>query len=100
MREFLAYNPKADFKNINAPVLAITGSHDIQVDPEDLKTMKQLITSDFESHSPEGLSHLFRQDDHKKGLATYKSQAKMPVDQNTIKLVADWLELRAQSQRA
>ena len=99
MREFLAYDPKADFKNIKAPVLAITGSHDIQVDPEDLKTMKQLTSSDFESHSPEGLSHLLRQDDHKKGLATYKSQAKMPVDQNTIKLIADWLALRAQSHR-
>ena len=34
MREFLAYDPAEDLATIKAPILAITGAKDIQVDPQ------------------------------------------------------------------
>jgi pimeloyl-ACP methyl ester carboxylesterase len=49
-REFMAYDPATDLPGIYAPVLAITGSKDIQVDPADLQKMAGLVRSEFEPH--------------------------------------------------
>jgi pimeloyl-ACP methyl ester carboxylesterase len=43
MREFLAYDPAADLARIQIPVLALTGSKDIQVNPADLQRMAETV---------------------------------------------------------
>ena len=39
MREFIAYDPGPVFAAANVPILAVTGSKDIQVDPADLEVI-------------------------------------------------------------
>ena len=62
MREFLAYDPAEDLARIEVPVLAITGSKDIQVNPADLDVMAGLVRSEFEPHVVPDLTHLLRAD--------------------------------------
>jgi uncharacterized protein len=62
MRDFLAYDPAPDLARITVPVLAITGSRDLQVDPADLQTMAELTTGAFERHLLPGVTHLMRPD--------------------------------------
>jgi uncharacterized protein len=95
MREFLSYDPSADLSRLRVPVLAITGSKDIQVDPHDLKIMAGLVKSDFEPHEVSDLTHILRADAHEPGLAGYKQQMLMPVDPRVLELVGDWLQRKS-----
>ena len=42
-REFMAYDPAIDLPRVTVPMLAITGSKYIQVDPADLERMAGLV---------------------------------------------------------
>ena len=95
MREFMAYNPSETMSKVNVPVLAITGTNDVQVDPQDLQLLEKLITSDLETHAVEGLTHLLRTDNPNLGLKSYKAQAKKPVDPKVISLIGKWLSKRS-----
>jgi uncharacterized protein len=95
VREFLAYDPAPDLANVHAPVLAITGANDIQVDPDDLHRMAELIPADFESHVVPVVTHLLRADPDHGGLRDYRRQAKQPIDARVVGYVADWLERKA-----
>lgn len=91
LREFLTYDPAEDFARIGVPVLAITGSKDIQTPPEDLKTMERLVRGDFEAHEVPELTHLLRTDPGQPSLSTYKEQVRRPVDATVLGLVGEWL---------
>ena len=99
MREFLEYDPSPDLRTVRAPLLGITGSNDIQVDPGDLKLMAEQVPAQFESYELPGLSHLFRQDHEGLGLKGYRKQASMPLDGSVIKLVGGWLAHRLDSSK-
>ncbi len=92
MREFMAYNPAEDLARIRVPVLAITGSKDIQVDPADLTRMSQLVKSDFEYHVVPDVSHILRVEHGEPSVSTYRKQARQPVDPRILNLVSDWLQ--------
>jgi pimeloyl-ACP methyl ester carboxylesterase len=92
MREFLAYNPAADMPNIHVPVLAITGSKDIQVDPADLDRMAELVPAEFEKHEVPDVTHLLRAEPGEPSLSTYKAQVRQPVDGRVLSLIATWLK--------
>ncbi|PKQ15260.1 MAG: alpha/beta hydrolase [Actinobacteria bacterium HGW-Actinobacteria-7] len=92
MREFLAYDPTQDLGRIEVPVLAITGSKDIQVSPDDLDVMAGLVHSEFEPHVVPDVTHLLRADDDAvPSINTYKLQVKEPMDSRVLELVTDWL---------
>jgi uncharacterized protein len=95
MREFLAYDPAEDLARIRVPVLALTGSKDIQVDPADLELMARWVRSDFESHEVPDVTHLLRADPGEPSLATYRRQVLRPVDPRVLELVGDWLERKS-----
>jgi pimeloyl-ACP methyl ester carboxylesterase len=98
MREFLAYDPAADLARIEVPVLGITGSKDIQVDPADLDLMAALIPTEFEPHVVPDVTHLLRADDSAiPTVNTYKAQIQEPVDERVLELVTDWLGRRDSS---
>jgi pimeloyl-ACP methyl ester carboxylesterase len=92
MREFLAYDPAADMPNIHVPVLAITGSKDIQVDPADLDRMAELVPADVEKHEVSDVTHLLRAEPGEPSLSTYKAQAQQPVDGRILSLIGTWLK--------
>ncbi len=92
MREFLAYDPAEDLSRIRVPVLAITGSKDIQVNPADLQLMAGLVKSSFEAHEVPDLTHLLRADPGEPNMGTYRTQSLRPMDQRVLELIKDWLE--------
>ena len=92
MREFLIYDPARDLPKIAVPVLAITGSKDIQVDPDDLKRMANLVQASFEHHLIPGMTHILRIEKGEATLSKYKEQAKKPTEQKVLDLILRWLE--------
>lgn len=92
MREFLKYNPADDLPKIQVPVLAITGSKDIQVNPSDLKRMAELVKSEFESYEVPDATHILRAEFGEASLSTYDEQVQRPVDKRMLNLVSDWLQ--------
>jgi len=92
MRELLAYDPAEDLASITVPVLAMTGSKDIQVDPQDLARMAGLIKAPFEHHIIPDVTHMLRADPGQASLSTYKEQVKKPVDPRLTGLMLEWME--------
>ena len=92
MREFLTYNPAEDIPKIQAPVLAITGSKDIQVNPADLQRMAGLIKSEFEWHEVPDVTHILRAEAGAPTLSSYKQQVQQPVDERILTLISEWLQ--------
>ena len=45
MREFIAYDPLPTLRRVTVPVLALTGSKDVQVNPDDLRTIASTVAS-------------------------------------------------------
>ncbi|MGH3300923.1 MAG: alpha/beta hydrolase [Streptosporangiaceae bacterium] len=82
-RDFVAHDP--------APVLAITGGHDLQVPPSDVEAMGKLVHGSFEGHVVADLSHLLRPDPDSIGPRGYRRQARQPVSPEVLRLVTDWV---------
>jgi pimeloyl-ACP methyl ester carboxylesterase len=97
MREFIEYDPGQDLAKINVPVLAITGSKDIQVDPADLIRMGELIKGDFESHELPNVTHLLRVEEGEPTISNYKKQTRQPVDRRILEIVSVWLRNRIEA---
>jgi pimeloyl-ACP methyl ester carboxylesterase len=91
MREFIDYNPAEDLSKIKVPVLAITGAKDIQVNPDNLKRMEELVGSPFEYHLLDGVTHLLRDQEGNADISTYKKQLKQPIDSRILVLISLWL---------
>ena len=89
-REYMAYDPKSDLGAIAGPVLAITGSKDIQVDAGDVDRMRLLVTAPFVGETPDNLTHLLRSDEHRPGIRRYAAQLRGPVDPMLVERVATW----------
>ena len=90
-REFMAYEPRADLARIACPVLAITGSDDVQADPADVAEIGRIVRAPFTGSTPDGLTHVLRRmQDGRPGLAGYRSQLKQPVDAELVEHVVGW----------
>jgi len=94
MREFLAYNPADDLPKIKVPILAITGSKDIQVNPEDLKKMAEIVNTDFECHELPDITHILRIEKGSPSISTYKQQVNRPMYSGILNIILDWLKKR------
>jgi pimeloyl-ACP methyl ester carboxylesterase len=92
MREFIAYDPAPDLAKVHVPVLAITGTKDIQIDPADLDRMETLVPGPFQGHRLPDLTHLLRAEAGPPSLRTYKQQVGRDVDPRVIDLVGTWLK--------
>ncbi|MEV4458952.1 alpha/beta fold hydrolase [Microbispora sp. NPDC049633] len=90
-REFLDYDPAADLALIKAPVLAVTGDKDLQVDPGDLARMAELVPGPIETHLIPDLSHILRRQPGTPSLRAYKREAREPIDAQVRELVTGWL---------
>lgn len=90
-REFMEHDPADSLRRAGVPVLAITGSKDAQVDPDDVDRMKRLVPTTFDGHVLENVTHLLRTDDGPPSTKTYKQQMKRPVDETVLRLVSSWI---------
>jgi len=91
MRQFMVYDPAPELARIEVPVLAVTGDRDLQVDPDDLGVMRDLVKGPFQALRLPGVTHLLRAEGSKRGLSGYKEQARRPVDPRVISAVTGWL---------
>lgn len=91
LREFMAYDPTEDLERIAVPVLAITGSKDIQVDPADLERMAKLVKSPFEYHVIPDMTHMLRIERGEPSISKYKDEIKAPVEPELLEIVHNWL---------
>ena len=91
MREFMAYDPAQDLSNIQVPVLAITGSKDIQVMPADLERMRDLVPGEFEGHQIPDVTHMLRAEAGEPSVSEYKAEILRPVDSRILSLISTWL---------
>jgi pimeloyl-ACP methyl ester carboxylesterase len=94
MRELLTHDPRPHLANVKAPVLAITGGKDIQVDPADLDEIHKLVPGEVEIHRHPDLTHLLRRDQGNASIRSYRRQLRHPVDAALLTRVADWLTHR------
>ena len=91
MREFISYDPVPTLRRIEQPLLAITGSKDVQVDPRDLEDLQRLLDN-AETHVVEDVDHILR---HEGGEISnprhYRKQIDAPIDARVIDLMSVWL---------
>ncbi len=90
-REFLAHDPSASLEAVRVPVLAVTGSKDLQVDPDDVEQICALVPSECAGHVVDGITHLLRDEPGPPSVKTYKKQAKRPLDPQVLDLVIHWI---------
>lgn len=93
-REFMAYNPADDMPHITVPVLAITGSKDIQVDPADLERMANVLKVPFERHIIRDMTHMLRTEEGEPSISKYKEELKRPVERELLDITLRWLKNR------
>jgi len=91
MREYIAYDPLPVLRRARVPMLAITGSKDVQVDPADLATI-ETATASTETLSVEGVDHILRREERPiSNPRNYSKQIKKPVDPRVTDAITRWL---------
>jgi pimeloyl-ACP methyl ester carboxylesterase len=91
IRELADHDSRPDLAAIQAPVLAITGDKDIQVDPADLDEIRRLVSGEAEVHRIPDLTHLLRRDPGRPSVRSYRRLLRGPVDADVLALTAGWL---------
>lgn len=90
-REFMAFEPTEGLQRATVPVLAITGSKDLQVDPANIGTMERVIPTPFAGHVVGGVTHLLRHEPGPASVRTYKKQVRQPLDPRVTELLTEWV---------
>jgi pimeloyl-ACP methyl ester carboxylesterase len=97
MRTFLTLDPRDALRQVRVPVLALNGSLDMQVLPnqnlpEIEKALKAAGNTDFTIRVLEGLNHLFQP--AKTGAGSEYAQITTTFDPAALNAVTDWLSTR------
>ena len=93
-REFMAHDPADDLRRITAPVLAITGTKDLQSRPDDLRRMAEVAAGPIETHRVPDLTHSLRRQPGSASLRKYKEELTRPVDAEVLDTVVRWCAAR------
>ncbi len=91
-REFMAHDPAPSLQSIGIPVLALTGSNDIQVDPADVERICQLVPADCSGRVIENVTHLLRTEVGPPSVRTYKKQATRLIASDILSAAVGWIE--------
>ncbi|MBP2216990.1 alpha/beta hydrolase [Arthrobacter sp. CAN_C5] len=94
-RELLNFDPAAVLPRITAPVLAITGAKDLQVNPDDLEIIRRQVAGPVEIQRPTDLTHLLRADPNPASFGTYKKLFRKRTDPNVVDAVSRWITAHA-----
>ena len=63
----------------------------LQVDPDDLQKIAELVPGPVESHRVADVSHILRAQEGQPSLSRYKKDVTVPVDPRVVDLVVSWL---------
>jgi uncharacterized protein len=89
-REFMAHDPREDLRRLTVPVLAITGTKDLQARPDDLTAVADLVAGPVETHRVPDLTHTLRRQDGPATMRSYREELRRPVDAEVLATVAGW----------
>lgn len=95
LRELLAHELDTWMSTVAVPILTISGSKDIQCDPNDSKRIAQIVKSETEVHLLENLTHILRSDDQPASFARYAKLVDKPLDDRVIEIPIAWISKRA-----
>ncbi|MBP1154520.1 MULTISPECIES: alpha/beta hydrolase [unclassified Paenibacillus] len=95
-REHDAYNVLDDLEKVFCPVLAITGSKDLQVEPEHARVIAETVQGPSEWHIIPDMTHILKKTNDELTMLTllksYKKMTGEPFDHEMMGLIARWLE--------
>ena len=95
LREHLAYNVREDLPRITFPVLAVTGSKDIQSDPERLPELPGLVGGEATWKVIENMSHALKEANDSLSIlqvkALYQDSASKPLHPELKETLSGWL---------
>ncbi|ATC94917.1 alpha/beta hydrolase [Pseudoalteromonas tunicata] len=91
-REMLTIVPSHIFNKISSPVLAISGSKDIQCKPQDVEQIKLIAPVAVESHMVPNLTHILRCENEEPCFSNYPLLAKEPIDTEVLNILVKWLK--------
>jgi uncharacterized protein len=92
VREFLAYDAASALARAAVPVLAVTGSKDVQVNPDDLDRMAQLAPDLLTTVLVPDVDHVLRHEPAARSSPrAYKKQVSQPLDPRVVEAVTTWL---------
>jgi len=100
VRDFVQYDPRPVLARITVPVLAITGGQDVQVPPDDVEAMRELVHGPFEGHVVGDLSHMLRPDPGSVGPRGYRRATRHPVSPEILDIVTAWVASHWSAPRA
>ena len=100
VRDFVQYDPRPVLTRITVPVLAITGGQDVQVPPDDVEAMRELVHGPFEGHIVGDLSHMLRPDPGSVGPRGYRRATRHPVSPEILDIVTAWVASHWSAPRA
>lgn len=100
MRAFLRYDPRPTLRQVRAPVLAINGSLDLQIDPkqnlpEIERALREGGNADVTTREFAGLNHLFQP--AKTGLIREYAEIQTTIDETALQELVAWVTARAAS---
>lgn len=90
-REFMAYDPSDDIARATQPVLAITGSFDLQSPPEDLQRIADLRSAPTQTLLLERMSHILRPQEVK-SLRGYRRELALPLDERLLPAITSFID--------
>jgi uncharacterized protein len=93
-REILDFDPRAGLAHLDVPVLAVTGSKDLQVDPDDLGAIAETAAGPVDAVRVPDLTHVLRRDPGVPSVAHYRKLLREPTDPELLDTVCDWIAER------
>jgi len=90
-REIMSIAPVDVYRKITCPSLIIGGSKDIQCDPSDVETIKQILSGDVETHVIQDMSHILRLEKGEPSVFRYPELMKQPVEPLVLKTIEHWM---------
>ena len=91
-RESMAFDPKPALAAVTAPVLAITGDKDLQVDPADLDVIAATARGPVTTRLVPDLTHILRRDPAAPSVRAYRALVKQPVDGVVLSDISTWID--------
>lgn len=94
LRELLAIDPAAIYREVTVPMLVLGGGKDLQCDPADVGTIAAIAGELATPVLIDDLTHLLRKDSEPASLNAYGRLLKEPLDAEMLGIVRDWLLAR------
>lgn len=94
-REHVHYDVSQPLAKVTCPVLAITGTKDVNVKISDLEKIKTLVQGECETHTIQDMTHLLRKTDVEYSMSKImnhnKKSLKQPIDSELKDKIIQWL---------